>query len=227
MCPSRLVRAASAASLVVAAFTLAALAPHTLPAQIAPGDTGTTAAPVPPWERRSATRLAVGGAGLYQSARGASGTRVQDGGGFDLFGSVAIASFALGVGYQRSQHGLPGAAAGRATDQGAFVEPRFSVAPFRNFTPYVSGRLGFIRRSVPQSARYAAETRSLVSYGAGVGTLVSVAPGVQLDIGALYTRLNGGDQAGAAVVPGPFVGGTGGGALLRAGLVLGLDRWGR
>jgi len=224
MRPSRLVPVVSA---LTAALALAGAAPHTLLAQIAPGDTGTSAAPVPPWERRSATRLAVGGAGLYQSARGASGTRVQDGGGFDLFGSVAVSSFALGVGYQRSQHGLPGAGTGRATDQGAFVEPRFSVAPFRNFTPYVAGRLGFIRRSVPQSALYAAETNALVSYGAGLGTLVSVAPGVQLDLGAMYTRLDGGDQAGGAVVPGPFLGGTGGGAMLRAGVVLGLDRWGR
>lgn len=224
MRPPHLVPAVAA---FAASFALAGATPLAAGAQIAPGDTGTSAAPVPPWERRSATRLAVGGAGLYQSARGATGSRVQDGGGFDVFGSVAVSSFALGVGYQRSQHGLPGVGTGRATEHGAFVEPRFSVAPFRNFTPYMAGRLGFIRRRVPQSALYAAQTNSLVSYGAGVGTLVSVAPGLHLDLGAMYTRLNGGDGSGATVVPGPFLGGTGGGAMLRAGVVLGFDGWGR
>jgi hypothetical protein len=98
--------------------------PDRAAAQAAPGDTGTAAAPIPPWERRSALGVAFGGAGLFQSARGPAGARVQDGGGFDVFGSLAVASFALGAGYQRSQHRLPGAAAGRATEQGLFVEPR-------------------------------------------------------------------------------------------------------
>ncbi len=219
-------RLAPAAAPALAALAVAAALPNAVRAQAAPADTGTAAAPIPPWERRSAVDVAVGGSGLYQSARGAAGRRVQDGGGFDVFGSVAVASFALGVGYQRSEHRLPGAS-GRATDQGAFVEPRLSVAPFRGFTPYLAGRLAFVRRNVPAGPLYAADTRSLVSYGAGVGTLVSVAPRVQLDFSAMYTRLSGGDQVGAAVIPGPFVGGTGSAALLRAGLVFGFDRWGR
>jgi opacity protein-like surface antigen len=113
------------------------------------------------------------------------------------------------------------------TEHGVYVEPRFSVAPFRNFTPYLSGRLGFIRRSAPAGAQYSAESASLVGYGAGVGTLVWVAPGVQLDVSAMYSRLSGDAGAGAPGAPRPFAGGTGGAAMLRAGLVLGFDRWGR
>jgi opacity protein-like surface antigen len=101
------------------------------------------------------------------------------------------------------------------------------VAPFRNFSPYLAGRLGFLRRSVPAGAQFAGETRSLVGYGAGVGTLVRLAPGVQLDAAVLYTGLSGGDQAAPAVAPGAFLGGTGGAPALRLGAVVGLDRWGR
>jgi opacity protein-like surface antigen len=214
-------------ALAAAAFAVAAALPTVVAAQRTSGDTGTSAAPIPPWERRSSVGLALGGAGLYQSARGTAGRRVQDGGGFDVFGSVAVSAFALGIGFQRSEQRLATGGAGRVTDQGVFVEPRVSVAPFRNFTPYVAGRLAFVRRNVPGSALYTGETRSLTGYGAGAGTLVSVAPGVQLDFSAMYTRLSGGGDVAPTVSPGPFIGGTGNATLLRAGLVIGFDRWGR
>ncbi len=213
------------AALVAAAAVavLLVVSPAAARAQVAPGDTGTTAAPIPPWERRAPARVALGGGGLYQSARGAAGQRVQDGGGFDVFGSLAVSALALNVGYQRSAHRLPGAGTGRATDQGVFVEPRLSVAPLRNFTPYLAGRLAFLRRNVDAGGPFAAERTSLVAYGGGAGTLVWIAPGVQLDLAAMYTRID----AGRDGAPGAFAGGTGGAALLRAGLVVGLDRWGR
>jgi opacity protein-like surface antigen len=215
--------------LAAAALSLAAALPNVVPAalraQPARADTGTSAAPVPPWERRSGVGLTLGGAGLYQSARGATGARVQDGGGFDAFAGVSVAALLVSVGYQRTEHRLDAAGAGRATEQGLFLEPRLSVAPFRNFTPYVAGRVAFLRRAVPASARYAAETRSLTGFGAGLGTLVAVAPGVQLDFGAMYSRLGGG--ASTAAAPGAFAGGTGNAAVLRAGLVIGSGRWGR
>ena len=221
------IRCLPVAALALAAALPNAVRPAAARAQAAPGDTGTSASPVPPWERRSAARPFVGGAGLYQAARGASGARVQDGGGFDAFVGVHVSSLALAAGYQRSSHGLPGAGTGRVTDQGLFVEPRVSVAPFRNFSPYLAARLSFVRRSVPAGAQFAGETRSLVGYGAGVGTLVWLAPGVQLDAAALYTGLSGGDQAASAVVPAAFRGGTGSAPALRLGVVVGLDRWGR
>lgn len=181
--------------------------------------------PVPPapWERRSPVRVSLGAAGLYQSARGPSGARVADGGGFDAFGALHVSALALAVGYQRSEYRLPGAASGRALYHGVFVEPRVSVAPFRNFTPYVAGRAAFLRRRVPASAQYVADTRALTALGAGVGTLVWLAPAVQLDLAAMYANVRGG--GGAAT--GAFAGGTGNGAVLRAGVVVGFDRWGR
>lgn len=176
-----------------------------------------------PWERRSPVHFAVGAGGLYQSGRGTSSARVADGGGFDAFGALGVSAFSLGVGYQRSEHRLPGA--GRAVYDGVFVEPRVAVAPLRNFTPYVAGRAAFLRQRVPASAQSLADRRALTALGAGVGTLVWLAPSVQLDLAAMYTDVRGGGRGAAG--PGVFVGGTGSGAVLRAGLVLGLDNWGR
>jgi hypothetical protein len=195
----------------------------------APALAGAQETPPPPWERRSTAAFGVGGGALYSGARTGGGTRANDAVGFDVQGSVAISALALGVGYQRASRGLPGTGSGSATEDGVFVEPRVAVAPFRNFTPYVAGRVGFLRREVPASTAFAATRTNLTQLGAGVGTLVSLAQNVQLDLGAMWTdvRTRGGSQVGIVPVPGPFVGGTGSGAMLRAGLVLGLDRWGR
>jgi hypothetical protein len=193
-------------------LALAATLPNVVRAQVSPGDPGSGAAPVPPWERRSPVALSVGGGGLYQGARGSAPGRVPGGGGFDAFGGVAVGALALNVGYQQSRHALTGAT---ATYGGVFVEPRVSVAPFRNFNPYVAARVSFLRVSAPADGR----GRS-TALGGGVGTLVAVAPGVHLDLTALYTNLGG---AGAVSRSTSGVNG----ATLRAGLVLGLDRWNR
>ena len=87
----------------------------------------------------------------------------------------------------------------------------------------MAGRAAFLRRRVPASAQYLAEQRALTALGAGVGTLVWLAPAVQLDLAAMYSNVRGGSGAAA----GAFAGGTGAGAVLRAGVVVGFDRWGR
>jgi opacity protein-like surface antigen len=180
--------------------------------------------PPAPWERRSVVRFAVGGGGLFQTARGANLSRVGDGGGFDAFGALQVSALAVGVGYQRTTHSLRASGMGRAVYDGVFVEPRLSVAPFRNFTPYVAGRASFLRQRVEGSSQFQADRRSLTALGAGVGTLVWLAPSVQLDLAGMYSDVRGGSRTATA---GVFTGGTGSGAVLRAGLILGLDNWGR
>jgi hypothetical protein len=184
----------TASALVAALTVLSAARPASAQRARPAADT----VPPAPWERRSPVRFAVGAAGLYQSARGAAPARVSDGGGFDAFGALQVSALALAVGYQRSEHRLPGVGTGRAVYDGVFVEPRASVAPFRNFTPYVAGRAAFLRQRVPASALFQAERRSLTALGAGVGTLVWLAPAVQLDLAGLYTDVRGGSRGGAA-----------------------------
>lgn len=184
--------------------------------------------PVPPWERRSPVSLSLGAGGLYSGARAGGGARLNDGAGFDVHGAIGVSALSLGVGYQRTTQGLPNTGT-RATIDGIFVEPRLAVAPYGSFTPYLAGRVGFLRRDVPASARWEASRDNFTQLGAGAGLLVSVAPSVHLDLGALYTwvRDRDADDVTTQPVPGPFVGGTGGAALLRAGMVVGFDRWGR
>lgn len=179
--------------------------------------------PPAPWERRSPVRFALGGAGLFQSGRGGTGPAVGDGGGFDAFAALQVSALSVGVGYQRTEHRLRASGPGRALYHGVFVEPRVSVAPFRNFTPYVAGRAAFLRQRVPATGQFAADNRSFTALGAGVGTLVWLAPSVQLDLAGMFVDARGGRSASLdARTTGP-----GRGALFRAGLVVGLDRWGR
>lgn len=206
----------------VAALLLVTSVPCLVHAQVEPGDTGTSAAPIPPWERRSAPRLAIGGGGLYQSGRAAENA----GAGFDVFGSIGVSALALGAGYQRSSHRVPGADGG-STYQGLFVEPRVALGAFRSFTPYVAGRVGFLThevsaRTIAGAAPAPRSSDRVTTLGAGLGTLASIAPGVQLDLGAMYTDVRGAsDVAPSAIDPVRRA------ALLRVGVTVGLDRWGR
>jgi hypothetical protein len=164
--------------------------------------------PVPPWERRSPVTLSLGAGGLYSGARTGGGARLNDGAGFDVHGAIGVSALSLGVGYQRTTQGLPGTEAD-ATIDGIFVEPRLAIAPVGSFTPYLAGRVGFLRRDVPASARWEAGRSNFTQLGAGAGLLVSVAPSVHLDLGALYTWVRD-REARDVAAPGPFVGGTGG-----------------
>lgn len=214
----------AAAALALTAVVPNAVRPAAVRAQVAPGDTGTSAAPVPPWERRVPARFGVGGAALYQSGRAVE----PAGAGFDAFGSVAVSAFSLGVGYQRSAHRVSGSAGGAATYQGLFVEPRLALVSFRGFTPYVAGRVGFLAHEVParsnaSGAPAAASSDRVTTLGAGVGALVPVAPGVHLDLTGMYA----GVQGGAAPAGVAALGALRRAVTLRAGITLGFGRWGR
>ena len=212
------------AALALAALLPNAVRPVAAHAQVVPGDTGTSAAPVSPWERRARARFGVGGAALYQSGRAVE----PAGAGFDAFGSVAVSAFSLGAGYQRFAHRVSGSAGGAATYQGLFVEPRVALASFRGFTPYVAGRIGFLSHEVPARSNAsgvpaAASRDQVTTVGAGFGALVPVASGVHVDLGAMYTGVQGGAApAGVAVL-----GAVRRAVTLRAGVTLGFDRWGR
>jgi opacity protein-like surface antigen len=169
---------------------------------------------VPPWERRAEPTFAVGGAGLYAGIRGSEAGRVRDGYGFDVHAAVGVSAFALAGGYQRSVQAL------RDTDteltlQGPYVEPRVALAPGGSFTPYLTGRVAFLRQKAEGDVvTVSGSTRT--SVGGGLGLLVSLGPAIHLDLAAQYTRFDVQQDTR-----------RGDGALVRAGLLFGFDRWGR
>ncbi|MGZ8379618.1 MAG: hypothetical protein ACXW05_19005 [Gemmatirosa sp.] len=168
----------------------------------------------PPWERRASPTFAVGGAGLYAGARGSDATRVQDGYGFDVHAAVGVSAFAVAGGYQRSVQSLRDSDTD-VTLHGPYVEPRIALAAGGSFTPYLTGRVAFLRQRVRGDVvTVSGSTRTAV--GGGLGMLVALGPAVHLDLAAQYTRF---DVAADTRQHD--------GALLRAGLVFGFDRWGR
>ena len=168
----------------------------------------------PPWERRSSATFAVGGAGLYTGVRDSDVGRVRDGYGFDVHAAVGVSAFALAGGYQRSVQSL------RDTDteltlQGPYLEPRVALAAGGSFTPYLAGRVAFLRQKVAGDA-VSVSNATRTSVGGGLGMLVALGPAVHLDLAAQYTRFDVRQDTR-----------HGDGALLRAGMVFGFDRWGR
>lgn len=168
----------------------------------------------PPWERRSSPSFAIGGAGLYTGVRDSDVGRVRDGYGFDVHAAVGVSAFALAGGYQRTVQSL------RDTDtdvtlQGPYVEPRVALASGGSFTPYLTGRVAFLRQRVSGDV-VSVSNATRTSVGGGLGMLVALGPAVHLDLTAQYTRFDVRQDTR-----------HGDGALLRAGMVFGFDRWGR
>ena len=168
----------------------------------------------PPWERRSSPGFAIGGAGLYAGIRDSEVGRVRDGYGFDVHAAVGVSAFALAGGYQRTVQSLRDTDT-RLTLQGPYVEPRIALASGGNFTPYLTGRVAFLRQhAAGDVVTVSGSTRT--SVGGGLGMLVTLGPAVHLDLTAQYTRFDVQQDTR-----------RGDGALVRAGMVFGFDRWGR
>jgi hypothetical protein len=168
----------------------------------------------PPQHRRTAPQFGLDVGGLF--TRGSS-ANTGDATGFDVMGSVGSGMFSLGGGYQRATIRPAGpTASGDDVLDGFFVEPRLAL-PFAtgNFTPYLFGRAGWLTSSVATAASPRVE-QSASQVGGGLGTLVWLAPRVQLNAALIAVDT----RAPRSAMDGASVG-------LRAGLTLGLDRWGR
>jgi hypothetical protein len=176
-----------------------------------------------PWERRARPSLSVEGAGLYSAINAGGGGALGDGFGFDVQGNVGVSAFSLGVGYQRATQSIDGVSR-RAVYDGVYLEPRLALPlGYGSFTPYLAGRVGRVRLTTPDAVS-GGGTGTWI--GGGGGVLVSVAPGVQLNLAGMWARVNLSDRDDVAL-DGRLVEGAGNGVLLRAGVVLGFDRWGR
>ncbi|MCU0648278.1 MAG: hypothetical protein MUF00_09805 [Gemmatimonadaceae bacterium] len=167
----------------------------------------------PPQHRRSAPQLGLEGGGLF--SRGSSST-TADASGFDVMGTVGSGMFSLGGGYQRST--VRQSVAGSADNvlDGFFVEPRLALPlSAGNFTPYLFGRAAWLTNTRTISGGATTES-SASQVGGGVGTLIWLAPRLQLNTALVVLDT----RAAQTPLDGRSLG-------VRAGVTIGLDRWGR
>jgi len=176
----------------------------------------------PPQHRRERAQVALEGSGSLSQLSGNALGSATEGTGFEVMGAGGVSVLSLGGGYQRSTHRV---GIRDATVDGFFVEPRLAL-PFvaRNVTPFVYGRVSRLDRSVTGDIG-SLETRG-TGLGAGLGTYLWLAPNVQLSSSVGWNEVRFGDPGPAAGFP--IAGRTSGNSwTVRAGLVLGFDRWGR
>jgi hypothetical protein len=172
---------------------------------------------------RSRPLVALEGAGLVSTVRGDALDKAGDGAGFDALLSVGNRGLSFGAGYQRSSHPL-GTTNANVTVGGPFVEPRvvFNLAD-GNATPYLFARAAYLTRSSDVSGDGDAHG---TAFGGGVGTLIWLAPNLQLNAGVMWQDLQF-DRRGLVILPVPGVSSrvTGSQWSLRAGLVVGIGGW--
>ncbi|HYW52124.1 MAG TPA: hypothetical protein VE861_16025, partial [Gemmatimonadaceae bacterium] len=164
-------------------------------------------------QQRQAPIFSVEAGAHYQALRGDVFSDLNDGRGAEAQFTVGISNLAISAGYQRSWHDVIGTSR-QATLSGFFIEPRLAL-PFAasNFTPYLYGRGGVLQRA--ESIGDEEFTSNTTQLGGGVGSLVYLARGVQLNLGAGYQFL----RAGKRIADDTRA--NGGAFVMRAGLTLG------
>lgn len=171
------------------------------------------AAPLAAQGRRTAPTLSLEGGGVYAAYRGGDFRVINDGPGFDVQANLGVSMLSIGGGYLRTSHDVAGSDED-AVLSGVFFEPRLALPiGYGNFTPYLLGRITRLESSI--EGREATGT----AFGGGLGLLVWVAPGAQLNGSAAYSATRLTADGGART--------TGNGLTLRLGISLGGTGWGR
>lgn len=164
-------------------------------------------------QQRQAPIFSIEGQANYQALRGNVYSDLNDGRGAEAAATVGISNLAVAVGYQRSWHDVIGSTR-QATLSGFFIEPRLAL-PFAasNFTPYLYGRGGLLERSELVGGNEI--TSNTTQVGGGVGSVVYLAKGVNLNLAGGYQFL----RAGRRISDNTRA--NGGAFMVRAGLSLG------
>jgi hypothetical protein len=177
-----------------------------------------TAAPVIA-QQRQAPMFTVEAAANYQALRGNVFSDLNDGRGAEAQITVGISNLAVSAGYQRSWHDVIGSAPSggvprQATISGFYIEPRLAL-PFAasNFTPYLYGRGGLLERA--ETIRNSEYKSNVTQIGGGLGSMIYLAKGVQLNLAGGYQFL----RAGKRIADDTRA--NGGAFVMRAGLSLG------
>ena len=171
-----------------------------------------SAAPVMAQQRQAPLFTVEGGAN-YQALRGNVFGDLNDGRGAEAQITMGVSNLSVSGGYQRSWHRVFGTEQD-ATLSGFYLEPRLAL-PFAasNFTPYLYGRGGILERE--ETVQGGQVTSKVTQMGGGVGTLVYLSRGMQLNLGAGYQFLRAGTRISDDTRA------SGGSFVLRAGLSLG------
>jgi len=183
------------------AFALLALA---LPA---------AAAPAAAQGRRTRPSVSLEAGGVYAAYRGSDFELLNAGPGFDAQANIGVNNFSIGGGYLRTTHDVAGSD-NDAVMSGFYVEPRLALdINWGNFTPYLLGRVARIDSSTDDLAATG------TSLGGGVGLLMWIAPGTQINSSVAYSATRLTADSGAHT--------TGDGLTLRLGISLFGTGWGR
>lgn len=162
---------------------------------------------------RQAPMFSVEAGANFQALRGDVFGDLNDGRGAEAQFTVGISNLSISVGYQRSWHDVVETSR-QATLSGFFVEPRLAL-PFAasNFTPYLYGRGGVLERA--ETIGDAEFTSNTTQVGGGVGSLIYLARGVNLNLAGGYQFL----RAGRRIADDTRA--NGGAYVVRVGLSLG------
>ena len=172
-----------------------------------------TAVPAAAQGRRTRPSISLEAGGVYAAYRGSDFELLNAGPGFDAQANIGVNNFSIGGGYLRTTHDVAGSDKA-AVMSGFYVEPRLALdINWGNFTPYLLGRV----------ARIESSTDDLVatgtSLGGGVGLLMWIAPGTQINTSVAYSAARLTADSGART--------TGDGLTLRLGISLFGTGWGR
>lgn len=172
-----------------------------------------TAVPAAAQGRRTRPSISLEAGGVYAAYRGSDFELLNAGPGFDAQANIGVNNFSIGGGYLRTTHDVAGSD-NNAVMSGFYVEPRLALdINWGNFTPYLLGRV----------ARIESSTDDLVatgtSLGGGVGLLMWIAPGTQINSSVAYSATRLTADSGAHT--------TGDGLTLRLGISLFGTGWGR
>jgi hypothetical protein len=172
-----------------------------------------TAAPAAAQGRRTRPSISLEAGGVYAAYRGSDFELLNAGPGFDAQANIGVNNFSIGGGYLRTTHDVAGSD-NDAVMSGFYVEPRLALdINWGNFTPYLLGRVARIESSTDDLAATG------TSLGGGVGLLMWIAPGTQINSSVAYSATRLTADSGAHT--------TGDGLTLRLGISLFGTGWGR
>jgi hypothetical protein len=130
-------------------------------------------------------------AAFYATVSGDDFEGIDAGMGFDVQGRVKFTALSLGLGYQRSSHGIEGLDE-NVVASGIFIEPRYEFPSAAAFKPYLTTRIGRITQSIEGDGSELKATG--FSFGGGAGVMVPLAGSVRLNTSASWNSVSLGEM---------------------------------